>query len=131
MAKTAPAWCDAWRRPYASSTCLTLWRAPQANLLRYAADEAKGKLDKTLDVSDWKQLAPDNIPEQKNGCDCGVFMVKFADWLVCNPLHGSCVEVLSCVACKLTQHFAFRRGRWTGHSRKKTCLTFASASLRR
>ena len=52
--------------------------------MRYAADEAKGKQEKTLDVSDWKQLAPTEIPEQKNGCDCGVFMVKFADWLVRN-----------------------------------------------
>ena len=54
----------------------------QANLLRYIADEAKNKREETLDVSGWKQIAPTNIPEQKNGCDCGVFMVKFADWLV-------------------------------------------------
>ena len=83
---------EAWRGSWASIPGLTLRRAPQANLLRYAADEAKGKLDKTLDISEWKQLAPDDIPEQKNGCDCGVFMVKFADWLVRNPvLCTSCV----------------------------------------
>ena len=68
-----------------SAFCFDLEHATQANLLRYVADEAKGKQDKTLDVSDWKQLAPSDIPEQKNGCDCGVFMVKFADWLVRTP----------------------------------------------
>ncbi len=45
-------------------------------------EEAKAKRDLTLDVSEWKQIPATNIPEQKNGCDCGVFMVKFADWLV-------------------------------------------------
>ena len=62
--------------------CLTSTLPLQANLLRYIADEASNKLNVTLDVSGWKQLAPTDIPEQKNGCDCGVFMVKFADWLV-------------------------------------------------
>jgi sentrin-specific protease 1 len=58
----------------------------QANLARYIADEAQHKRQETLDVSAWPLLAPSDIPEQKNGCDCGVFMLKYADWLVraCN-----------------------------------------------
>ena len=54
----------------------------QANLARYIADESQHKREMALDAAEWPRSAPTNIPEQKNGCDCGVFMVKYADWLV-------------------------------------------------
>jgi hypothetical protein len=54
----------------------------QANLARYISDEAQHKRSTALDVSDWQRSAPSDIPEQMNGCDCGVFMLKYADWLV-------------------------------------------------
>eukprot|EP00249_Psilotum_nudum_P021340 c28075_g1_i1 orf=234-1871(+) len=46
----------------------------------YIADEAKDKLGQYLDVSDWKLSFPQDIPEQLNGCDCGMFMVKYVDF---------------------------------------------------
>ena len=55
----------------------------QANLQRYIVDEMQHKREAVLDDSDWQRIAPSDIPEQKNGCDCGVFMVKYSDWLVC------------------------------------------------
>jgi sentrin-specific protease 1 len=54
-------------------------------LARYISDEAQHKRSTALDVSEWQRSAPTDIPEQKNGCDCGVFMLKYADWLVRLP----------------------------------------------
>jgi Ulp1 family protease len=62
-----------------------LARCAQANLARYISDEAQHKRSTALDVSEWQRSAPTDIPEQKNGCDCGVFMLKYADWLVRLP----------------------------------------------
>eukprot|EP01114_Cavostelium_apophysatum_P018007 TRINITY_DN5479_c0_g1_i1.p1 TRINITY_DN5479_c0_g1~~TRINITY_DN5479_c0_g1_i1.p1 ORF type:complete len:615 (-),score=139.27 TRINITY_DN5479_c0_g1_i1:51-1895(-) len=50
-------------------------------LRRYTADEHKAKKGKDLDLSDWENYTPKDIPMQKNGYDCGVFMCKFADYL--------------------------------------------------
>ncbi|KAH9575977.1 hypothetical protein CY35_01G139300 [Sphagnum magellanicum] len=47
---------------------------------RYIVDEARDKGDEVLDVSTWERSFPDDIPEQLNGCDCGMFMVKYADF---------------------------------------------------
>lgn len=30
----------------------------------------------------WTLASPKDIPKQHNGCDCGVFMLKYANWLV-------------------------------------------------
>ncbi|CAM6088342.1 unnamed protein product [Calypogeia fissa] len=49
-------------------------------LARYITDETKDKDCKVLDASTWEQGFPKNIPEQRNGCDCGMFMVKYADF---------------------------------------------------
>ena len=58
----------------------------KANLQRYIVDEMQHKREAVLDDADWQRIAPSDIPEQKNGCDCGVFMVKYADFLVCGAL---------------------------------------------
>ena len=57
-----------------------------ANLARWLDDEAKDKGRKPLTPAacDWPRLYPKDIPQQKNGCDCGVFMLMYADWLARN-----------------------------------------------
>ncbi|KAK4374466.1 hypothetical protein RND71_005143 [Anisodus tanguticus] len=49
-------------------------------LARYFVDEVKDKSGKHIDVSSWKQEFVEDLPEQKNGYDCGVFMIKNADF---------------------------------------------------
>lgn len=49
-------------------------------LAKYLVDEAKDKNNRILDVSKWESAFPQDIPEQLNGCDCGMFMVKYADF---------------------------------------------------
>jgi sentrin-specific protease 1 len=49
-------------------------------LARYLVDEAKDKNNSILDVSKWESVFPQDIPEQLNGCDCGMFMLKYADF---------------------------------------------------
>ena len=53
-------------------------------LLRsYVVGEAKtycGQPD-DYNVDDWTDLVPKNIPQQNNGYDCGVFTLKYADFL--------------------------------------------------
>jgi len=47
----------------------------------YLDDESKEKRQQPFDLSDWSFEMPKSIPQQKNGCDCGVFMCKYAEWL--------------------------------------------------
>mmetsp|Transcript_34601 Transcript_34601/g.82067 ORF Transcript_34601/g.82067 Transcript_34601/m.82067 type:complete len:516 (-) Transcript_34601:165-1712(-) len=49
-------------------------------LARYIEDEAKDKNGDVLDTSGWPRLFPSSIPRQRNGFDCGMFAVKFADY---------------------------------------------------
>lgn len=49
-------------------------------LARYFVDEVKDKSNKVIDISSWKQELVDDLPEQKNGWDCGMFMIKYADF---------------------------------------------------
>lgn len=49
-------------------------------LARYFMDEVKDKSGKELDTLSWKQEAVTNLPLQKNGWDCGMFMLKYADF---------------------------------------------------
>ncbi|KAK9139350.1 hypothetical protein Scep_009031 [Stephania cephalantha] len=49
-------------------------------LARYFVDEVKDKCSKDIDVSSWKHEYVDDLPEQQNGSDCGVFMIKYADF---------------------------------------------------
>ncbi|MED6187376.1 hypothetical protein PIB30_075830 [Stylosanthes scabra] len=49
-------------------------------LARYYVDEVKDKTGKDIDVSSWEKEFIDDLPEQENGYDCGVFMIKYADF---------------------------------------------------
>jgi sentrin-specific protease 1 len=49
-------------------------------LARYYVDEVKDKSGEEIDVSSWKQEYVEDIPDQENGYDCGVFMIKYADF---------------------------------------------------
>ncbi|MQM12825.1 hypothetical protein Taro_045744 [Colocasia esculenta] len=47
----------------------------------YYVDEVKDKYNKTIGITSWKYEAVDNLPRQKNGWDCGMFMLKYADFI--------------------------------------------------
>jgi len=49
-------------------------------LRRYIADEHKDKKKTDFDFTGWENYTPKDIPHQRNGYDCGVFMCKFADF---------------------------------------------------
>ncbi|OVA02654.1 Peptidase C48 [Macleaya cordata] len=49
-------------------------------LARYYVDEVKDKSAKDINVSSWKLEYVHDLPEQKNGSDCGMFMIKYADF---------------------------------------------------
>ncbi|XP_008801096.1 ubiquitin-like-specific protease ESD4 [Phoenix dactylifera] len=49
-------------------------------LATYFMDEVKDKSDKQIDTTSWKQESVDNLPLQKNGWDCGMFMLKYTDF---------------------------------------------------
>lgn len=46
----------------------------------YLQDESKDKKKVDYDAEDWDMIMPKDIPEQMNGCDCGVFMCKYAEY---------------------------------------------------
>ncbi|XP_047467827.1 sentrin-specific protease 2 isoform X2 [Mugil cephalus] len=52
-------------------------------LLLYLKEEHKAKKDRELDSVKWTvgSLRPGEIPQQKNGSDCGVFACKYADYI--------------------------------------------------
>lgn len=49
-------------------------------LAMYITDEVKDKTGKSIDVTSWKQEFVTDLPNQENGYDCGVFMIKYADF---------------------------------------------------
>ncbi|KAK2412059.1 Ulp1 peptidase [Trifolium repens] len=49
-------------------------------LARYFVDEVKDKTGEDIDISSWEKEFVEDLPGQKNGYDCGVFMVKYADF---------------------------------------------------
>jgi len=52
------------------------------NLLRnYIQEESKDKKKCEMDLSDWEDYCPKDIPSQLNGFDCGVFTLSFAEYL--------------------------------------------------
>ena len=51
------------------------------DLLRWVRDEWKNKKDADVDTESWSVEIPKDIPRQMNGCDCGVFMLKYADYI--------------------------------------------------
>ncbi|CAG0896220.1 unnamed protein product [Darwinula stevensoni] len=57
-----------------NSHCLRL-------LLDYIQEEYKDKKKAQLDVAAWSMQSVREIPQQKNGSDCGMFACKFADFV--------------------------------------------------
>ncbi|KAH6769695.1 hypothetical protein C2S52_014498 [Perilla frutescens var. hirtella] len=49
-------------------------------LAKYLVDEAKDKCGTDLNVSSWEKEFVTELPEQLNGFDCGMFMIKYADF---------------------------------------------------
>ncbi|CAL9112486.1 unnamed protein product [Musa acuminata var. zebrina] len=49
-------------------------------LARYFMDEAKDKSENQVDALSWDLEAVRDLPLQKNGWDCGMFMLKYADF---------------------------------------------------
>ncbi|KZV24822.1 hypothetical protein F511_26481 [Dorcoceras hygrometricum] len=49
-------------------------------LARYYVDEVKDKTDEDIDVRSWEEEFVKDLPEQENGYDCGMFMLKYADF---------------------------------------------------
>ncbi|KAG2485480.1 hypothetical protein HYH03_015755 [Edaphochlamys debaryana] len=50
-------------------------------LISWVVDEAKDKLKQDWNRAEWRVEFPKAIPTQRNGCDCGVFAIMFADRL--------------------------------------------------
>ncbi|KAG7544213.1 Ulp1 protease family C-terminal catalytic domain, partial [Arabidopsis thaliana x Arabidopsis arenosa] len=49
-------------------------------LAKYLVDEAKEKSKKNIDVSSWDMEYVKECPQQLNGDDCGMFMLKYIDF---------------------------------------------------
>ncbi|XP_045786861.1 ubiquitin-like-specific protease ESD4 [Trifolium pratense] len=49
-------------------------------LARYFVDEVKDKTGEDIDISCWEKEFVEDLPEQKNGYDCGMYMVKYTDF---------------------------------------------------
>jgi sentrin-specific protease 1 len=50
-------------------------------LKRWVSDEYENKKSVAVDTASWIAEHPKEIPRQMNGCDCGVFMLKYADYI--------------------------------------------------
>ncbi|KAL7080917.1 hypothetical protein ACP275_14G008400 [Erythranthe tilingii] len=49
-------------------------------LAKYYVDEVKDKNKEDVDITSWKAEFVTKHPEQENGFDCGVFMIKYVDF---------------------------------------------------
>ncbi|KAL7123824.1 hypothetical protein ABFS83_14G008500 [Erythranthe nasuta] len=49
-------------------------------LAKYYVDEVKDKNKEDVDITSWKAEFVTEHPEQENGFDCGVFMIKYVDF---------------------------------------------------
>ncbi|PKA58429.1 Ubiquitin-like-specific protease ESD4 [Apostasia shenzhenica] len=49
-------------------------------LARYFKDEMRDKSAMEIDTTSWKKESIDKLPLQKNGWDCGMFMLKYTDF---------------------------------------------------
>ncbi|KFK39004.1 hypothetical protein AALP_AA3G188100 [Arabis alpina] len=49
-------------------------------LAKYLVDEVKEKSGKNIDVSSWDMEFLEDLPQQQNGYDCGMFMLKYIDF---------------------------------------------------
>ncbi|KAI3920344.1 hypothetical protein MKX01_000683 [Papaver californicum] len=50
------------------------------HLARYYVDEVKDKSGEDINTNSWKLEYAYDIPHQENGSDCGMFMIKYADF---------------------------------------------------
>ncbi|XP_057772217.1 ubiquitin-like-specific protease ESD4 isoform X2 [Salvia miltiorrhiza] len=49
-------------------------------LAKYFVDEVKDKCGKDINLNSWEKEFVTELPEQLNGFDCGMFMIKYADF---------------------------------------------------
>ncbi|XP_010548957.1 PREDICTED: ubiquitin-like-specific protease ESD4 [Tarenaya hassleriana] len=49
-------------------------------LAKYLVDEGKDKSGKEIDISSWETEFVEDLPQQHNGYDCGMFMLKYIDF---------------------------------------------------
>ncbi|KAL2459653.1 Ubiquitin-like-specific protease ESD4 [Forsythia ovata] len=49
-------------------------------LAKYYVDEVKDKSGTDININSWEQEYVVDLPEQENGFDCGMFMIKYADF---------------------------------------------------
>jgi sentrin-specific protease 1 len=49
-------------------------------LAKYMGDEANEKSGKKIDANSWDMEFVEDLPQQKNGYDCGMFMLKYIDF---------------------------------------------------
>lgn len=49
-------------------------------LSEYLCEESLDKKNKAFDLSEWQLITRDDIPQQMNGSDCGMFACKFAEY---------------------------------------------------
>ncbi|KAK6165340.1 hypothetical protein SNE40_022286 [Patella caerulea] len=57
-----------------NDTCLNV-------LKQYLIDECLDKKKQTFDLTGWSTVAVKDIPQQINGCDCGMFSCVFAEYI--------------------------------------------------
>lgn len=50
-------------------------------LRKYLQEESRDKKQKELDMSDWTYETVKDIPHQMNGSDCGMFALKYAEYI--------------------------------------------------
>lgn len=51
-------------------------------MLRYVVDDALDKNQVEIDPTEWTTEAVEDIPQQMNGVDCGMFTILYADYLL-------------------------------------------------
>lgn len=50
------------------------------HMRRYMDEESQDKLGQPFDFTDWTDVTSNDCPKQRNGYDCGMFALKFADY---------------------------------------------------
>ncbi|GFY85098.1 cysteine proteinases superfamily protein [Actinidia rufa] len=75
---------DAWLSDYLMISIVWdptfIWQCTTGGWRWYFVDEVKDKSGEHIDISSWDQEYVDDLPEQENGWDCGVFMIKYSDF---------------------------------------------------
>ena len=56
----------------------------------YFVDEVKHKSGEVIDLSLWNHEYTKNLPRQENNYDCGMFMIKYADFCSSSADIGLC-----------------------------------------